>query len=149
MIATNQKMGIGVGIMLLKEGKILLGQRHPDPKKANSDLKGEGTWTMPGGKVDFGETIINAAIREVKEETNIDIKKDGIKIISISDDIKDNVHFVTIGFLCELFSGIPQVMEPEQITKWDWFDLSNLPKPIFFPSQKVLDNFLNKTLYSS
>lgn len=49
------KPGLGVGVMILKDNKVLLGLRNPDRVKASSELKGEGTWTMPGGKVEFME----------------------------------------------------------------------------------------------
>jgi len=39
----NKKIGVGFGIMILKDNKVLLGHRHPDPEKASSDLHGEGT----------------------------------------------------------------------------------------------------------
>jgi len=44
----NKKPGVGVVMMILKETKVLLGKRHGDPKKADSELHGEGSWTMPG-----------------------------------------------------------------------------------------------------
>lgn len=43
----NKKVGVGFGVMILKDGEILLGKRHKDPEKADSALHGEGTWTMP------------------------------------------------------------------------------------------------------
>ena len=49
------KPGLGVGVMVLKESKILLGLRNPNKEKASSELQGQGTWTMPGGKVEFME----------------------------------------------------------------------------------------------
>ena len=69
------KPGIGVGIMVLKEEKILLGLRNPDKEKASSELQGQGTWTMPGGKVEFMETLEAAAKRELAEETDLIAKK--------------------------------------------------------------------------
>ena len=48
---------------------MLLGLRNPDKVKASSELKGEGTWTMPGGKVEFMEKLVDAAKRELEEET--------------------------------------------------------------------------------
>lgn len=141
--------GVGVGVMILKDGKVLLGKRHHDPKKASSKLQGQNTWTMPGGKLDFGERLIDCACRETLEETGIVVDKQKLKIISVSDDINESVHFTTIGFLCENFEGEPQVMEPEVIIEWNWFDLSELPAPMYFPSQRILNNYLNGRVYDN
>jgi len=142
---TNKKPGVGVGIMILKDNKVLLGKRHPDPKKADSELHGEGSWTMPGGKLGFQEELEDAACREVLEETGIRVNKEKLEIISVTNDRAKDVHFVTIGFLCKDFEEEPKVMEPDEITEWRWFDLNNLPSPIFFPSEKILKNFLVKS----
>lgn len=131
-------------MILLKDNKILLGKRNEDPAKADSLLHGEGTWTLPGGKLDFKEDIQDCAYREVFEETRIRIKKDKLKIISITNDIVEDAHFVTLGFLCEDFEGEPKIMEPDEITEWKWFNLNNLPSPLFFPSEKAIKNFINK-----
>ncbi len=143
----NKKVGVGFGIMILKDNKILLGQRHVDPKKADSELHGEGTWTMPGGKLHFGETPEKGARREVLEETGIEINEKDLSVISLTNDMVPDAHFVTIGFLYTREVSEPKVMEPEEITKWEWFDLKNLPSPLFFPSQEIVDNYLNKTFY--
>ena len=45
------------------------------------------------------------------------------------------------------FSGEPKVMEPDEITEWGWFDLNKLPKPLFFPSEKVLKNYFEGKFY--
>ena len=63
------KPGLGVGVMIIKEGKILLGLRNPNKEKASSELQGQGTWTMAGGKVEFMEKLVDAAKRELEEET--------------------------------------------------------------------------------
>lgn len=140
-----KKIGVGFGVMILKDKKILLGHRHEDPEKASSALKGAGTWTMPGGKLHFGETFEQGAAREVLEETGIKIKN--VNVISINNDMVEDAHFVTIGLFSDSFDGEPKVMEPDEITEWGWFDLNNLPSPLYFPSKKVLDNYFSKKFY--
>ena len=146
-MADNKKMGIGFGVLVLKEGKILLGKRNDDPEKASSLMHGEGTWTMPGGKLHFGESFEGACCREALEETGIQIEENDLKLISLTNDIVSDAHFVTVGFLCEKFSGDPKVMEPDEITDWQWFALDSLPAKVFPPSQKVLDHYNQNKIY--
>lgn len=141
----ENKIGIGIGVMLLRDEKVLLGKRHEDPDKASSELKGEGTWTMPGGKLRFGETFEQGAVREVEEETGI--KLNAVRVICVNNDQVEGAHFVTLGLLSEDFEGEPKVKEPDEITEWGWFSLNELPSPIYFPSAKVLENYKNKVFY--
>jgi 8-oxo-dGTP diphosphatase len=137
---------VGAAIMILKDGNVLLGKRNDDPEKAGSQLHGEGTWTLPGGKVDFGETILTAAKRELKEETDLDAKE--LELISVTDEIVHDAHFVTMGFLCTEFEGEVKTMEPDEMTEWGWFSLEELPTPMFKPSAKMIKNYKEKTLYN-
>jgi 8-oxo-dGTP diphosphatase len=141
----KKKVGVGFGVMVLRHGKILLGKRHEDPKKASSLLNGAGTWTMPGGKLNFGETFEDGAKREVLEETGIRLNKVGV--ICVNQDIIETAHFITIGLFSESFEGDARVMEPDEITEWKWFDLNNLPTPLYFPSAKVLKNYKQNEFY--
>jgi len=141
----QKKVGVGFGVMMFREGKLLLGKRHNDPAKAASLLKGAGTWTMPGGKLHFGETFEQGAAREVMEETGLALNR--VTVLCVNQDMVEGVHFVTVGMLAEDFSGETQVLEPDEITEWQWFDLNNLPSPLFFPSAKVLENFKQQKFY--
>ena len=141
----NQGARVGIAVMIIKEEKVLLGHRHPDPEKASSELHGEGTWTLPGGKVDFDEKLADAAKREAFEECGIEV--DELQVVSLGDEIIPDKHFVTVGFIAKKFRGEPKVTEPDEITEWKWFDLNNMPSPMFFPAKKVIDNYLDKKLY--
>jgi len=143
----KKKVGVGFGIMILKDSKLLLGKRHDDPEKASSLLNGAGTWTMPGGKLEFGETFEEGAKREVLEETSIKLNR--VNVICVNQDIIETAHFITIGLFSDVFSGEPRVMEPDEITEWRWFSLDNLPSPLYFPSAKVLENYKQKKFYIS
>lgn len=140
-----ERMGIGVGIMVLKDGRVLLGRRNDDPEKADSLLHGEGQWTMPGGKLGFGESLQDAARRELLEETGL--KSNGLELMSVTNDIARDAHFVTIGFLCREFKGEPKSMEPEEITEWRWFPLDALPENMFSPTRKMAERYLKKSVY--
>lgn len=139
------KPGIGVGVIILKDNKILLGLRNPDKIKASSELQGQGTWTMPGGKVDFKEKLIAAAVRELKEETDLDAVK--MEFLCIQDDFSETAHYVTVGFIVKEYKGEIKTMEPETILKWEWFDLDKLPANIYPPSKKCIEKYLNNKIY--
>ena len=144
---SKKRPGVGVGIMILNGNKVLLGHRNPDPEKADSQLHGEGTWTMPGGKLHFGESLEEAAIREVEEETGMKLEKKSLRFISLSNDFVKDAHFITIGFLCEEFEGKPKATEPDEITEWKWFSLNSLPSPMFLASEKLINNFKDGKIY--
>jgi ADP-ribose pyrophosphatase YjhB (NUDIX family) len=145
MSKEKKKVGAGFGVMLLKDRKVLLGRRHDDAEKADSALRGEGTWTMPGGKLEFGESFEQGAKREVLEETGMILKNP--RVICVNNDKNEHAHFITIGVLATDFEGEPRVMEPDEITEWRWFTSQELPKNIFPPSKKILENFKAKKFY--
>jgi 8-oxo-dGTP diphosphatase len=141
----TKKVGAGFGVLMIKDNKILLGKRHEDPEKASSLLNGAGCWTMPGGKLDFGESFEDGAKREVKEETGITLND--VDVICVNNDMVETAHFITIGLISEDFEGEPKVMEPDEITEWQWFSIDNLPSPMYFPSAKVLENYKANKFY--
>ena len=143
----NKKIGVGFGVMVLKDNKVLLGHRHDDAKSASSDLHGEGTWTMPGGKLHFQESFEDGAKREALEETGLTLNK--LDVISLTNDIVSDNHYITLGFLCEDFSGEVKVMEPDEITEWKWFDINDLPNPMYLVSLKIINNYLDKKFYKN
>jgi 8-oxo-dGTP diphosphatase len=132
-------------VLLLRGNKLLLGRRGEDPEKADTEFHQEGTWTLPGGKIEYGESFEDAARREVLEETGIALSK--VRVICVNNDRNEYAHFVTIGMLAEEFSGEAKVMEPDEITEWRWFDLKGLPKPVYFPSEKIINNYLQNKFY--
>jgi len=137
---------VGVGVMLLNDkGEVLLGKRHEEPEKAGTQLHGEGTWTLPGGKLDFGEDIVKGAVRETMEETGI--VPAGLELVSVGNEVVPDAHFVTLGFMAREFDGRPEVMEPDEITEWKWFPLERLPEPMFPPAMKMINNYKNKRIF--
>ncbi len=137
----NKKPKVGVGVIIIKNGKILLGKRK--------NAHGEGSWSFPGGHLEFGESWKNCALRETMEETSITIKN--IRFGTITNDIflTENKHYVTIFMLADYKSGEVKIMEPEKCTRWDWFSWNKLPQPLFVPIQNLRGKNFNPLNYSS
>lgn len=145
MEGEKKRVGVGFGVMILRDGKVLLGKRHSDAEKADSELHGEGTWTMPGGKLEHGESFEDGAKRETKEETGLNLNS--VEVICVNNDKNEHAHFVTVGLFSNSISGEPQVMEPDEIVEWRWFNFDEIPSSIFFPSAKILDNYKQNKFY--
>lgn len=103
-------MNCFVRLLIRKDGKFLL-------------LKERGAWNFPGGKVEEGELIEDAAVRELKEETNLDVKS----IALFFENWFDFRGYAGQGyyFFCEIqdFSKI-KIMEPEKCSEYDFFSFS-------------------------
>ena len=142
----EKHIGTGCGVMIFNpEGKLLMGLRGYDPEKANSEMHEEGTWSLPGGNVEYGETFEEAGAREAKEETGLDIRN--IEVFCVQTDLNEFAHYVSVGMIARDFDGIPQVMEPDELMAWKWFDVNELPPNIFSASKKTIDCYLQKKFY--
>lgn len=127
--------GVGVGIYIRKEGKILIGKRK--------GKHGGGTWCAPGGHLELGESWEECALREVTEETGLEITN--IHFGKVTNDIfPDGKHYVTVQMIADWKSGEPQLMEPDKFEEgWRWVEWNDLPEPQFLS----LSNFI-KTGYN-
>ena len=132
---------VGVGVMILDNNKILLGHRVEKAEDTGGIYEPD-CWTLPGGKQEYEETITEAAIRECKEETNLDITN--LEVFTASDSFQPDRHYVTINFVTKTYSGELKIMEPEKIDKWEWFDINELPENIYTPSKNMITEFIKR-----
>lgn len=138
--------GVGIGIMILDDnGRVLLLLRNSDSVKADSSMHLEGMWTLPAGKINYGETIKQAAIRKTKEETNLSINS--IEVISLSDDINEYNHFVTIGVVTDNYTGMIDLGDTLEHVDYMFYELDNLPKNICEPTKNIIRNYKNNRIY--
>ena len=126
---------VGVGVVVIKGNKVLLGKRK--------NAHGEGSWCFPGGHLEFNESVEECAVREVREETGIEIKN--LRLGPFTNDVfeKEAKHYVTLFVIAEYASGKAKVMEPEKCEKWAWFEWGSLPEPLFLPIQNLLKQGFN------
>ncbi len=120
----KQRPLVGVGVIVLREGRVLLGKRIGS--------HGAGTWALPGGHLEFGESVANCAAREVREETGLELQ--GITPGPYGSDvfIAEGRHYVTV-FVLARGVGEPVACEPEKCSGWAWFHWTALPSPLFKP----------------
>ena len=137
---TNNVPRIGIGVLVMFQNKILLLKRKSS--------HGTDMWCLGGGHLEFGETIIECAKREVKEETGLIIKN--AKIICVNEDLyfiqSDNKHYITIGCLAHAKSKKFQNKEPDKHSELNWFDLNDLPQPLFPPSKNIVECYKKGTI---
>ena len=141
-------MGIGVGILVLNENnKVLLLLRNNDQALADSDMHLEGTYTLPSGKVNFGETFEDAGKRKLKEETGLNVKTNDLEIISLASDINDYAHYATIGLKANNYNGRFKLKDSEEFIDYNWYKLNELPENLCLPSKTIINNYLNQKIY--
>jgi 8-oxo-dGTP diphosphatase len=126
----DKRPGVGVGVIIIREGKVLLGKRI--------GKHGFGAWSFPGGKLEYGEEVAACAERETLEEA-------GIKITNVRNAPYTNaiytdeeVHFVTLFVVADFVGGEATVMEPDKFSTWEWFAWDNLPQPLLLPIKQLL-----------
>ena len=131
----NNQVRVGVAAVIFREGRILLGERIGS--------HGANTWATPGGHLELGESIEECAQRETLEETGLEVV--AFKKLGFTNDIfeKEGKHYVTLYVVATSTSGEPQVMEPHQCKQWQWFDLDELPEPLFLPLVNLLKEPVN------
>jgi 8-oxo-dGTP diphosphatase len=105
---------VGVGAIIIDEDRVLLVKRGHPP------LAGE--WSIPGGVLEVGETLREAAVREAMEETSLEVEPGDLlgvydRILRDADE-RTLYHYVLIDFLCRRISGEPQAAGDADEVRW-------------------------------
>lgn len=116
---------VGVGVIVEKNGKILLGERIGS--------HGANTWSPPGGHLEFREDVIECAKRELLEETGL--LATFCALGPWTENVLDNEtkHYISLFVIVDQFEGTLHLMEPEKCISWKWFSWEELPSPLFAP----------------
>ncbi len=121
---------VGIGVMIFKDGKILLGKR--------THSHGAGQHAFPGGHLEYMESFEACAKRETLEETGMQIKNIRfLRLVNLKEYAPK--HYVHISIVADWESGEPEIKEPEKIASWNWYDTEKLPQPLFSTVQNDLE----------
>ena len=114
--------GVGTGLAILRDGKLLLYRRTRPPEA--------GHWNIVGGKVDHMEHSAEACRREAEEETGLTIGS--VAFLTLSEQVfeADRHHWVSIIYRTDDIDGEARVTEPEKLPEFGWFSLDDLPAPL-------------------
>ena len=105
---------VGVGAVIIKNGKILLEKRKSEP--------GRGKWSIPGGLVELGESVSQTVVREVAEETGLEVCEP--ELIDVVDNVvrdengEVKYHFVIIDFFVKLKGGELKAQSDADELRW-------------------------------
>lgn len=137
----SKEVRVGVAAVILREGRILLGERIGS--------HGAHTWATPGGHLELGESIEECATQETLEETGLAV--DSFEKLTFTNDIfeKEGKHYVTLFVVASCSKGEPQVTEPHKCKQWKWFELDELPGPLFLPLTNLLKDSVSLSAFSS
>ena len=129
---------VGVGVIIVRDRKVLLGLRR--------GAHGAGDWALPGGHLEWGESIENCARREVKEETGLELGVVGQAPYTNDVMAADGKHYVTCFVEAVALAGEAQVMEPTKCERWAWFAWLEMPEKLFQPLKTLVESgFIPKT----
>jgi 8-oxo-dGTP diphosphatase len=120
-----------VDIIIRNENRVLLIERRNEPLG----------WALPGGFVDYGETLETAAVREVREETGLELD-DLSQFHAYSDPARDpRQHNISVVFTARGI-GTPQAGDDAKNARW--FPLHALPSPLCFDHARILADYVEK-----
>jgi len=134
----EKKPKVGVAVIVVKGNQVLLGKRIGN--------HAPGTYGFPGGNLEYMENFEDCVKRETFEETGIEIENIKFSFVANLAAYPPR-HYVHLGFIADLKSGEPKVYEPDKFESWDWYDLDNLPSPLFTGCDISIDCYKNNIHY--
>jgi 8-oxo-dGTP diphosphatase len=123
---------LGVGLVILKGTKLLMSKRR--------NAHGSGSFAGPGGSLQYMESPKDAVLRELKEECGNSLKISDPKLLCVVhwEEFKP-IHYIGFGFIANYIDGEAEITEPEKFESWEWYELNDLPHPLFGVMQSYIE----------
>ncbi|MGW2347447.1 bifunctional class I SAM-dependent methyltransferase/NUDIX hydrolase [Actinacidiphila glaucinigra] len=117
---------LGVGAILHGPRGLLLGRHR------------RGTWELPGGSVERGESLVGTAVREVREATGCLVRDEDVELLGLLlDEVEGTVRATAVAVITA-WEGEPGDQPGESVGDWRWWALDRLPNGLFVPSAQCL-----------
>lgn len=105
---------VGVGIVVIDDDRVVMCRRSQPPR--------QGGWSLPGGGVELGETLAEAALRETREETALEVELLGVvevlETITRDDDGRIEYHYILIDYAARVIGGNLQAGDDASDARW-------------------------------
>ncbi len=114
VLAAARKPITGASVLVIDGRHALIIKRGKEPSK--------GLWALPGGRQEFGETLEQTAVRELREETGLDAKS--LSLLSLIEPMRTNElgettsHYVLAVFICRDFEGMLSAGDDAEEARW-------------------------------
>jgi ADP-ribose pyrophosphatase YjhB (NUDIX family) len=136
---TTPKVGVNA-VFFNEKGEVLLTQRSDNQQ-----------WCIPGGHVDLGETLSEAAVREAKEETGLDVN--AVRVTGVYSKPENSIYIhlgpenqiVAVVFLCEVTGG--ELTLSDETIDYAWFPVDKMPPLISNHTERVQHALLDGPPY--
>ena len=128
--------GVAVDAIIRKENQIVIVQRKYPPHKDE--------WALPGGFIELGERVEEAVLREMKEETSLDVKIERLFNVYSDPDRDPRGHMITIVYICNILEGSPKIMGGDDAKVAKFIDLGEIKNVnLAFDHEKIITDYLN------
>ena len=130
--SSSDRPYIGVGVLLWRDRQLLLGERvMPD---------GSQRWQFPGGHIEPGESVSGCALRELHEETGIEMSSPVQVAFTDKPFRVSGRRYITLFVSGQCPQGVDaENREPDKCRGWQWFHYDRLPSPLFEPVTILLE----------
>ena len=120
-------------------GVVRCGNKALLVRRALNGGPGSGTWALPGGFVDFGELVEQAAVREAKEEVGIDVIPQSILGIYSGDKRDPRGPTVSVVFICK-YKG--EIIAGDDASSYGWLKLKDIEKSdLAFDHKEIIKDY--------
>ncbi|PXX57415.1 mutator protein MutT [Nocardia tenerifensis] len=126
---------VGVQLLLSRGEQVLLARRR-------NTRFGDGEWNAPGGRLDEGEDVLTAVLREAEEEIGVLVDRADVEMVaSMHVQSPPGQALIIFVFRAETWSGEPWNREPDRCSELRWFDLDDIPEQTILSTRAGIDMF--------